>query len=87
MRDEMVKKIEKWQEPPPAKIEKPLPVPDQEPKKRRGGRRLRKMKERYGMTDVRKLQNRINFNQVCTRHDIDKAFDSGWQSCSVYIIF
>mmetsp|Transcript_20589 Transcript_20589/g.49016 ORF Transcript_20589/g.49016 Transcript_20589/m.49016 type:complete len:497 (-) Transcript_20589:41-1531(-) len=63
LREEMEKKIEKWQEPPPAKIEKPLPVPDQEPKKKRGGRRLRKMKERYGMTDVRKLQNRINFNQ------------------------
>lgn len=64
MREEMEKKIEKWQEPPPAKIDKPLPVPDQEPKKRRGGRRLRKLKERYGMTDVRKLQNRVNFNQV-----------------------
>lgn len=64
MREEMQKKIEKWQEPPPAKINKPLPVPDQEPKKRRGGRRLRKLKERYGMTDVRKLQNRVNFNQA-----------------------
>ncbi len=30
----------------------------------RGGRRLRKMKERYGLTDVRKAANRINFNQV-----------------------
>ena len=40
------KKIEKWQEPPPAKQPKPLPVPDSEPKKKRGGRRLRKMKER-----------------------------------------
>jgi U4/U6 small nuclear ribonucleoprotein PRP31 len=34
------------QEPPPAKLPKPLPVPDSEPKKKRGGRRLRKMKER-----------------------------------------
>jgi hypothetical protein len=46
-------KIAKWQEPPPAKQIKPLPAPDAEVKKRRGGRRLRKMKERYGLTDVR----------------------------------
>jgi U4/U6 small nuclear ribonucleoprotein PRP31 len=48
----MAAKIEKWQEPPPAKTSKPLPAPDAEVKKRRGGRRLRKMKERYGLTDV-----------------------------------
>mmetsp|Transcript_17413 Transcript_17413/g.52333 ORF Transcript_17413/g.52333 Transcript_17413/m.52333 type:complete len:495 (-) Transcript_17413:164-1648(-) len=64
MRDEIVAKIEKWQEPPPAKIIKPLPAPDAEVKKRRGGKRLRKMKERYGLTDVRKAANRINFNQA-----------------------
>ncbi|KAM5576810.1 hypothetical protein ABKV19_007581 [Rosa sericea] len=46
-REEIRKKIEKWQEPPPAKQPKPLPVPDSEPKKKRGGRRLRKMKERH----------------------------------------
>lgn len=47
LREEIRKKIEKWQEPPPAKQPKPLPVPDSEPKKKRGGRRLRKMKERW----------------------------------------
>ncbi|CAI7790558.1 unnamed protein product, partial [Closterium sp. NIES-54] len=47
LRAEMERKIDKWQEPPPAKQPKPLPVPDAEPKKRRGGRRLRKMKERW----------------------------------------
>ena len=62
MRDEMVKKIEKWQEPPPARIEKALPVPDLAPKKRRGGRRMRKMKERFGMTEARKMQNRLGFD-------------------------
>lgn len=63
MRDEIMAKIEKWQEPPPAKTIKPLPAPDAEQKKRRGGKRLRKLKERYGLTDVRKAANRINFNQ------------------------
>lgn len=60
-REEIRKKIDKWQEPPPAKQPKPLPVPDSEPKKKRGGRRLRKMKERYAITDMRKLANRMQF--------------------------
>ncbi|WZN61233.1 U4/U6 small nuclear ribonucleoprotein Prp31 [Chloropicon roscoffensis] len=64
LRQEIEKKIEKWQEPPPARIIRPLAVPDSGPKKRRGGRRLRKMKERYGMTELRKAQNRVNFNMA-----------------------
>ncbi|KAL0030988.1 hypothetical protein WJX79_007092 [Trebouxia sp. C0005] len=64
MKAEMKKKVDKWQEPPPAKQHKVLPVPDMEPKKRRGGRRFRKMKERYGLTDMRKAANRMNFNQA-----------------------
>ncbi|KAK7290223.1 hypothetical protein RIF29_04491 [Crotalaria pallida] len=59
-KDEILKKIDKWQEPPPAKQSKPLPVPNFEPKKR-GGRRLRKMKERFAITDTRKLANRMQF--------------------------
>ncbi|KAK9278819.1 hypothetical protein L1049_028398 [Liquidambar formosana] len=43
LREEICKEIEKRQEPPPAKQPKPLPAPDSEPKKKRGGRRLRKM--------------------------------------------
>ncbi|KAL9448345.1 hypothetical protein AB3S75_015762 [Citrus x aurantiifolia] len=38
-----------------------LPVPDSEPKKMKGGHRLRKMKERYAVTDMRKLANRTQF--------------------------
>jgi U4/U6 small nuclear ribonucleoprotein PRP31 len=64
MKDDMLKKIEKWQEPPPAKTAKVLPVPDGEAKKRRGGKRYRKMKERFGMTDLRKQANRMMFNQA-----------------------
>ena len=58
MQAEMKKKVEKMQEPAPAKQHKVLPVPDMEAKKRRGGRRFRKMKERYGLTDMRKAANR-----------------------------
>lgn len=61
LRDEIKRKIDKWQEPPPHKQPKPLPVPDADPKKKRGGLRLRKQKERYAMTDMRKLANRMQF--------------------------
>ncbi|TXG72202.1 hypothetical protein EZV62_000781 [Acer yangbiense] len=62
LRGDFYNKIEKWQEPPPAKLCKPLPVPDSQPKKKkRGGRRSRKMKERYAMTDMRKMTNRMLF--------------------------
>jgi U4/U6 small nuclear ribonucleoprotein PRP31 len=65
-REEIVKKIEKWQEPPPARKGDVLPVPDaQEMKKtRRGGRKVRKMKEKYGMTELKKQANRMLFNQA-----------------------
>lgn len=64
LKEEMQKKIEKWQELPPAKTKNVLPVPDLEPKKRRGGKRYRKMKEKYGLTDVQKAANRIKFGEA-----------------------
>lgn len=56
-------KYEKRVEPAPLKAPKPLPVPDFLPKKRRGGRRVRKMKELYKVTEMRALQNRVAFGQ------------------------
>ena len=55
LQEDMRKKIEKWQEKGPAKQGRVLPVPDMEPKKRRGGKRARKYKERYGLTDTKKV--------------------------------
>jgi U4/U6 small nuclear ribonucleoprotein PRP31 len=40
LKDEIRTKIEKWQEPPPAKQPKPLPVLDFEPKKKKRGGRI-----------------------------------------------
>ncbi|CAN6280102.1 unnamed protein product [Urochloa humidicola] len=59
--EEISKKIEKWQQLPPARLPKPLPIPDSISKKKRGGRRLRKMKKRYAQTNVMKLVNRMQF--------------------------
>ena len=56
--DEIEKKIEKLQEAAPVKATKALPAPIEAPKKKRGGRRVRKMKERYAVTELRKQANR-----------------------------
>lgn len=65
-RETIIQKIEKWQEPPPARKGDVLPLPDADEMKktRRGGRRLRKMKEKYGMTELKKQANRMLFNQA-----------------------
>lgn len=64
VQEEMQKKIEKWQEPPPAKQVRVLPAPDAEIKKRRGGRRARKYKERYGLTDTKKARTSVFPNPI-----------------------
>ena len=62
--EQIEKKKDKWQEPPPVKAVKPLPAPIDAPRKKRGGRRVRKMKERYAMTELRKQANRVTFGAV-----------------------
>ena len=52
------------QEPPPVKFAKPLPKPIDPGRKKRGGKRVRKMKERYAITEFRKHANRMNFADV-----------------------
>lgn len=65
LRIELEKKLEKLQEPPPAKMIKALPIPKEGGKKaRRGGRKARKFKERNGMSELRKVQNRIRFGEA-----------------------
>ncbi|CAB4492981.1 unnamed protein product [Rhizophagus irregularis] len=61
LREQIDKKLEKLQEPPPTKTVKPLPVPDEGPKKRRAGKKVRRMKEAYAVTELRKAQNRMAF--------------------------
>lgn len=63
-KEEIERKLDKLQEPPPVKFAKPLPKPIEVSKKKRGGKRVRKMKERYAMTEFRKQANRLNFGDV-----------------------
>lgn len=61
MRAEIDDKIAKWQEPQQAQTKKALPRPDDRPSKKRGGKRARKYKEKFGMTETRKEANRRSF--------------------------
>ncbi|GIY59477.1 hypothetical protein CEXT_635111 [Caerostris extrusa] len=63
-REDIERKLDKLQEPPPVKQVKPLPAPIDQPHKKRGGRRVRKMKERYAITEFRKQANRMNFGEI-----------------------
>ena len=62
--EDIEQKFQKWQEPPPFKEAKPLPRPDEAPKKKRGGRRVRKMKEKSAVTELRRQANRVQFGKI-----------------------
>jgi len=62
--EEIEKKFDKWQEPPPVKEIKALPRPDDAPRQKRGGRRVRKMKEKFAVTEMRRQASRVSFGQI-----------------------
>jgi len=64
LRGQVEKRIDQLAAPPPAKITKALPRPDDGPKKRRGGKRARKAKEAYAASELAKLQNRMKFGEA-----------------------
>ncbi|THH01843.1 hypothetical protein EW026_g897 [Hermanssonia centrifuga] len=64
LHDKVEKHIDRLAAPPPSKIVKALPIPNDGPKKRRGGKRARKAKEAYAQTELRKLQNRMVFGEA-----------------------
>lgn len=64
---EIVRKLETLGgEAAPGRLEKPIPPPPMEARKRRGGKRARRQKELVAMTQTRKLQNRLAFGQAET---------------------
>lgn len=62
-RDELQGKIQKFQETSSASNVKPLPVPKDEIKKKRSGRKFRKYKEQFQLSHLRQLQNRMEFGK------------------------
>jgi U4/U6 small nuclear ribonucleoprotein PRP31 len=61
IRKDVEDKIEKLQEPPKARTKKALPLPEEKKRNKRGGKRVRKMKARYEVTEMRKQQNKMAF--------------------------
>ncbi|XP_036144304.1 U4/U6 small nuclear ribonucleoprotein Prp31-like [Monomorium pharaonis] len=76
LREGIEKKLDKLQELPPVKFVKPLPKPIDVGQKKRGGKRARKIKEPYAITELRKRRNRIYFADV-ERGDAYQD-DLGW---------
>ncbi|KXH29699.1 Prp31 C terminal domain-containing protein [Colletotrichum nymphaeae SA-01] len=63
LKEQCLTRLEKLTEPPPNKGPRALPVPDDKPSRKRGGRRARKAKEATAMTELRKAQNRMAFGK------------------------
>ena len=63
LKGQCLERLEKLTEPPPNKGQRALPVPDDKPARKRGGRKARKAKEAVAMTDYRKAQNRMAFGK------------------------
>ena len=42
-------------------LKKPLPRPDDKPRRKRGGKRTRSIRKRYELTEIRMLKNRMKF--------------------------
>ena len=63
LKDEIAKKMIKIREPKQAKIIKPLPKPDDKPRRTRGGKRIRNAKQRYALTEMRLMKNRMKFGE------------------------
>lgn len=64
-KNEVLQKIQKLQEPPPGiSTVKPLPVPEDQPKKKRAGRKFRKYKQQFQLSHLRQLQNRMEFGKA-----------------------
>mmetsp|Transcript_479 Transcript_479/g.808 ORF Transcript_479/g.808 Transcript_479/m.808 type:complete len:517 (+) Transcript_479:133-1683(+) len=61
-REEIEKKFAKLEEPDLAPVIKALPKPDMETKKRRGGRRMRSLKEKFSESEMLKQANRRGFS-------------------------
>jgi len=61
LKEGILKRLYKIQQPQQPILKKVLPKPDDKPRKRRGGKRMRSIKKRYELTEMRKMKNRMKF--------------------------
>lgn len=59
VRKEFDESLDKLLEPHKARTKKALPIPEEKKRNKRGGKRVRRWKERFAMTELRQQQNRI----------------------------
>jgi U4/U6 small nuclear ribonucleoprotein PRP31 len=62
MHRELTEKIRKWVEPQKARTKKALPVPEEKKRSKRGGKRVRRFKERFQQTELGKERNKLNMS-------------------------
>ena len=62
LRENVLMRLEKATEGPPASAHRPLPVPEDIRKPRRGGQRVRAAKKKFQMTEIRKYANRVKMD-------------------------
>lgn len=65
-RKEIDQRLSQFRKAPEIQPIRPLAVPMEHKSKRRGGQRVRRMKERMAMSQVERLQNRMAFNEMET---------------------
>lgn len=78
LRRDIEDKLEKMQEPDKARTKKALPVPEEKRRTKRGGQRVRRLKESYQVTELRKQQNKMVFSADGGEYgDSAMGFDNG----------
>jgi len=77
-RRDVLAKVEMWGKPDQARTKRALPVPTDAKKHKRGGKRARKMKERFAQTELGALRNRVSFTGSNDEYgDSAMGLDSG----------
>ena len=61
MKELIGKKMNKIQDYRQPILKKPLPRPDDKPRRTRGGKRIRSIKQKYALTEIRAMKNRMKF--------------------------
>ncbi|KAJ1605162.1 pre-mRNA splicing protein and Prp31p-like [Cryptosporidium canis] len=67
----ILENLDKAQEPRQKPMKKPLPIPKDLPKSRRGGKRIRKIKEKFQQTQMKKEMNRMKFGEEEEEFTVD----------------
>eukprot|EP01064_Diplonema_japonicum_P004615 TRINITY_DN13030_c0_g1_i1.p1 TRINITY_DN13030_c0_g1~~TRINITY_DN13030_c0_g1_i1.p1 ORF type:complete len:490 (+),score=121.54 TRINITY_DN13030_c0_g1_i1:45-1514(+) len=64
LREQVFETIKKWKERPPAKIDKALPAPRDNAKRKRAGAKYQRMRAKWKQTTVSKHMNRMSFGEI-----------------------